>query len=1058
MVEMSLEPRQHLFSEAIYRINSELENVRTLMGQKKPDLLPLLKQVSFAPAYFDRRLRGYRYITVKNENWRWNEPLREECSAVLTGMFAEDKWQANQAALGADWPERVRRTQTGGHAFPELARWQAIADGAASDDEAHRALLALVTGRLFRPGRNIEGLCHRCDAEARAMGARLRFVISEFVTDESPRNARRFWYRFRNRRGSPPRIFSQRSGAYVDEQASPSPQARAPAFYHALQNAVMRYDESSRLSHMLSVPIYDAGDMADPWGRIVAILHLNLYTTENSRPSIRELVELGDLFLSEGDKLPDVIRAVAQAQVIGWPVAGSRSAAGLAAGHFLELQPLFQEWDEVTVHDRAGALIERWGYDVCEERAEWRLIDGEPPPQTSEDPTRVLELDRPGELLRLPWADPRDIRELSALSFRFRLPERARLPGNEAMRGAVLRQYRQELIDTLRVALPKVQRHRYAVRTAAIAIMGRNLSHNIGSHVLSSVSALGAADTAGQATDGPKNHLLRYLQERMDFIAELSTTKQYMYLPMPLGGALSRLVAETLLRKYITGVENCLGDPAWLEIVLPAGREAEIESTLLSVPSALIGLHAIYVIIENIARNSAKHRRAPIVGSVKLTLDARPAEGGFVRISVWDDAREATPELVDWINACIDDGKVVDDTGGIGEGSWGLREMCAAAAYLRGADIADIDGVGSSPPLLEAFASGGKDGGTGSLGYHFHATLPKTLVAIDRGTGWGSGRLDIDLWNEDDPRWSARQPHAYALISEGIASEAARSGTQHRLPVRRVVDEAGGPPGGADPLEHVSRRWLERMLVRHSLPADSELPIVRTNDARWGLGMSIKDRDVDGCILFDHHIRPPLLSSADAATAFFYEFYDGSYDQPSVIDKPPAAGRVALENELRAAALARITVIDERIQEMAASPAPVSGHFASRANSLSRRRIDVPTVEEVGPLRRRPDAERIASHLAALHDSDPIDFLLVHQGILDRIAGPTGGIEWVSHLARDVLDDAEVVVCSGRGAPSQAVGRIRFAPLSAVTRWTMLKPSKFHLYDLLCASRSPSHV
>jgi hypothetical protein len=1059
MAETCLEPRQHLFSEAIYRINSELENVRALMGQKKPALLQLLQRVSFAPAYFDRRLRGYRYVTVKNENWRWNEALRQECAVVLSEMFAEGEWERNQAVLGSHWPERVRRTETGIYAFAEATHWQAIADGSRFDEEAHRALLALVTGRLFRPGRNIEGLCHRCDAEARAMGARLRFVISEFVTAESPRDAKRLWYRFKDDPPSPPRIFSQRRGAYVDEDVEPAAVATAPHFYHALQNALMRYDESSQLSHMLSIPIYDAGDMADPWGRIAAIVHLNLYTTEDMRPSNEELVELGNLFLAEGDKLPDVIRAVAQAQVVGWPVAGSRSAAGLAAGHFLELQPLFQEWDEVTVHD-ATALIERWGYEVSDGRAEWKLLEGAPEARGGEDPERVIELDCPGELLRLAWADPRDIKELSALTFRFRLPVEARLPAGEAMRDAVLRQYRQELIDTLRVVLPKVQRHRYAVRTAAIAIMGRNLSHNIGSHVLSSVASFGALDEEGLELDGRKNDLLRYLQERMDFIAELSTTKQYMYLPMPLRDALSRLRAETLLRKYITGVENSVGKPAWLNLVAPAERAAAVAATLISVPSALIGLHAIYVIIENIARNSAKHRRKPIEHEVKLTLDTHPVDDGFVRISVWDDAREATPALVEQINACIEDGKVVDDTGGIGEGNWGLREMCAAAAYLRGADIADIDGVGCAPPLLQAFATEGDNGSAGSLGYHFYATVPKILVTVDDSRGQQPAWPGVDRWRESDPRWLGRLPHAYAFISGNIEAEVERRGTAHRLPVRRTpTDEA--PESGADEMELwelASARWLRRMLVRHSRAVETPLPIATTPRAKRGLGTPVDQLKLDSnCLVFDHHMTD-FIDQADANAALFYEYYDATFDQSSLIDKAPATGKRALENELRAAAIARIAIIDERLQEIAASRVSLPGFYPARSKALEKQRIDVPTWAQVGPLRRNPEPDRIEAYLADIHKKDKIDFLLVHQGILDRIGKPEGGIEWVGRFAREALDGAEVVVCSGRGAPSQAVGKVRFAPLSAVMRWTVVKPSKYHLHDLLCASRSPSHV
>ena len=194
----------------------------------------------------------------------------------------------------------------------------------------------------------------------------------------------------------------------------------------------------------------------------------------------------------------------------------------------------------------------------------------------------------------------------------------------------------------------------YSLRSAISAIMSRNGSHNIGSHVINrvieSIDSLNIQD---------HKYLFRYLQQRMDFVAQISTdfsqwssshwfVKEIMkgfyeqrhllhYIAKSEGldgfdvnegsctpgtGTVTCTIRSidsyqcNQLRDAcnppVTSCSQCDRPDKKINPIIIVGKEAysppELSNDLsVSIPGGLVGFHAFYTIIENFIRNSAKH-------------------------------------------------------------------------------------------------------------------------------------------------------------------------------------------------------------------------------------------------------------------------------------------------------------------------------------------------------------------------------------------------------------------------------------------------------------------
>jgi hypothetical protein len=357
---------------------------------------------------------------------------------------------------------------------------------------------------------------------------------------------------------------------------------------------------------------------------------------------------------------------------------------------------------------------------------------------------------------------------VSGTSIRFKFPKACRIPleDDEAARVFLVESYRRQQLELMRGLIPKVRARRAALRNAVSAIMGRNMSHNIGSHVLARYAAKIASEanrktketenssneTGGSAETGKATQtggqtdatadFLSYLQKRMDFLAELGTNDEAL-------GAQPLSLKTHLERLNLTHEDERLGfSPLLNYIAGTASVKANVTVTaegdrLFSCPGGEVGVHALFVILENVIRNSARHNSEnDDTKSIEIEVKVDVPAKGFIRLQIldlqtrlrkdgtgrdakvqvgdtWrytsgrnlrermDKAREdretgrasgeplvEQPEILpDKINYIIEHEEIIDQDGRLNPKYLGIREMQICAQYLRQLPLSDLEDV-----------------------------------------------------------------------------------------------------------------------------------------------------------------------------------------------------------------------------------------------------------------------------------------------------------------------------------------------------------------------------
>lgn len=225
---------------------------------------------------------------------------------------------------------------------------------------------------------------------------------------------------------------------------------------------------------------------------------------------------------------------------------------------------------------------------------------------------------------------------------------------------------------------------RQATRAAISQVMARNMSHNIGSHVLSRMVEKGTirriigsdifsendpdfSKTQHQYQGSPSNdHHLRepenliasfnsYMKSRMDYLADVTTgiptIENSKWFVKEL---LSGIDKNRLLLDRISGVSDFHYRIKVNNLVGGKSDQGTAEDVLVSIPNDVLGCHAFYIILENIIRNCAKHGRNGSKGTkeeqpLNICIDimecAVPEGRELYEVTIYDDS-EVTGEVI----------------------------------------------------------------------------------------------------------------------------------------------------------------------------------------------------------------------------------------------------------------------------------------------------------------------------------------------------------------------------------------------------------------------------
>lgn len=250
---------------------------------------------------------------------------------------------------------------------------------------------------------------------------------------------------------------------------------------------------------------------------------------------------------------------------------------------------------------------------------------------------------------------------------------------------------------------------RHATKSAVTAIMARNFSHNIGSHVLSTV---GEDDIRSNPLQVEEFH--SYLQKRMDLIARMVggqyTGGEPMYF---IGDVLNGFFKQYLLLNHLVHDQGGFKeDKIQFKICLPDDNneyiftykekdktikdkngnsviikkwvyDNSVKDFLVSIPDGEIGCQAFYLFLESMMRNSAKYGFNKSAGDFQITikLEEPKNKNNFYKVSIGDNLSLCNGKLAEDIRSKIKE-KIVDESGQLSTKSFGIAEMREACRFL----------------------------------------------------------------------------------------------------------------------------------------------------------------------------------------------------------------------------------------------------------------------------------------------------------------------------------------------------------------------------------------
>ena len=283
-----------------------------------------------------------------------------------------------------------------------------------------------------------------------------------------------------------------------------------------------------------------------------------------------------------------------------------------------------------------------------------------------------------------------------------------------------------------------------SIKSAMAAIMARNMSHNLGSHFLTNTKNY-FSQQIRQLEKAKKNSqyhididpvakdfrgnvaVLQYLQERMDFIATVISGDKYPYGSLNFKSQLFDILTEddhgerhgkesqNFLLKYLVYSEKLTrGSNSELtngfhevkliveyideknKIIkytgkaLNQGSEENAKLTLsklsLAVPGGLMARHALFSIIENIIRNSAKHSKKDSDLTITIRLSQSDSN---LNIKIFDNREDK--KAITAIENHFKKLRIVNTHNNtINKESKGLKEILTCILWLKNEDVSDI--------------------------------------------------------------------------------------------------------------------------------------------------------------------------------------------------------------------------------------------------------------------------------------------------------------------------------------------------------------------------------
>lgn len=266
------------------------------------------------------------------------------------------------------------------------------------------------------------------------------------------------------------------------------------------------------------------------------------------------------------------------------------------------------------------------------------------------------------------------------------------------------------------------------IRSAVAAIMARNMSHQQGSAVIPYLT--------NQEESKIFIQYLKYIQQRMDFIASAATLEfpkwgisVYFFKDLVVNFISQYGLLHTICQSegyyYNTINFNLIINNKLYNLNSNSKSGNSITELIKNdikvfIPGGYTGMHAFYLILENILRNSAKYNKKSKALDIYIKIENMNDSNQRYKVVIWDSISK-NKEKVNELNGILKE-SLIDETGKKREYAWGLAEMRICASYL--ATLSEREAAMEVPEgevPIKAIAN------NDCIGYEFYLLKPKLL-------------------------------------------------------------------------------------------------------------------------------------------------------------------------------------------------------------------------------------------------------------------------------------------------------------------------------------------
>lgn len=243
-------------------------------------------------------------------------------------------------------------------------------------------------------------------------------------------------------------------------------------------------------------------------------------------------------------------------------------------------------------------------------------------------------------------------------------------------------------------------------RTAARgAVMARNMSHNLGSHVIAGLDWTRLRAYGDLEGGRPVETFLGYVQQRMDFLARVATEwPQWREPTLFIRDLVGTFTGQRVVLDKLASERGLAHSTIEFEVFTrrtdePAARPVQVPSQsdcdfLIGIPGGLVGRQAFFGFLENVIRNAAIHgnRRDRLKIYIQLEEKGDPQKIECIvadnfsdrKVPIETDGNSVLIEPWKAIHQMIQEDLVDQETGELTRHHWGVQEMKVCADFLGG--------------------------------------------------------------------------------------------------------------------------------------------------------------------------------------------------------------------------------------------------------------------------------------------------------------------------------------------------------------------------------------